>query len=95
MSSKKLADSGASKLSRTRPASGAATDLTDTVSVARNKSFRLFPRDLVRLGTLTRRLAASTGRRVSEADIVRAGLVLAERVDAEELLKAVKDSAWD
>ena len=95
MSSKKLADSDASKLSRSRQISGAAIDLTDTVSVARNKTFRLFPRDLGRLRGLIERLGAATGRRVSEADVVRAGLLLAEKADPEKLLGALKDSVWE
>ena len=95
MSSRKLADSGASKLSRSRQTSGDVSDLTETVTVARNKTFRLFPRDLVRLRDLTDRLGAGTGRRVSEADVVRAGLVLAERAQAKELLSALKDSLWE
>ena len=95
MSSRKLAESGASKLSRSRQSPGAVSDLTETVTVARNKTFRLFPRDLLRLRDLTERLGADTGRRVSEADVVRAGLVLAEKADAEKLLSALKDSSWD
>ena len=55
MSSRKLADSGASKLSRSRQTSGDVSDLTETVTVARNKTFRLFPRDLARLRDLTDR----------------------------------------
>ena len=95
MSSRKLAESGASKLSRSRQSPGTVSDLTETVTVARNKTFRLFPRDLLRLRDLTERLGADTGRRVSEADVVRAGLVLAEKADAEKLLSALKDSSWD
>ncbi len=95
MSSRKLADSGASKLSRSRQTSGDVSDLTETVTVARNKTFRLFPRDLVRLRDLTEKLGAGTGRRVSEADVVRAGLVLAEKAPAKELLSALKDSLWE
>ena len=95
MASRKLAESGASKLSRSRQSPGAVSDLTETVTVARNKTFRLFPRDLLRLRDLTERLGAGTGRRVSEADVVRAGLVLAEKADAEKLLSALKDSLWD
>ena len=63
MSSRKLAESGASKLSRSRQSPGAVSDLTETVTVARNKTFRLFPRDLLRLRDLTERLGADTGRR--------------------------------
>ena len=97
MASKKLADAEGSKLSRTsesRPEG--LTGLTGSTTVpARNKSFRMFPRDLGRLSDLSERLGMMTGRRVSEADVVRASLLLADKATPESLLEALKDSVWE
>ena len=41
------------------------------------------------------RLGMATGRRVSEADVVRAGLLLADKATPESLLEALKDSVWE
>ena len=96
-SKNRLVDAEASKLSRpsVRPA-GELSGLTGAAGVpARNKTFRLFAHDLARLRDLTERLAMTTGRRVTEADVMRAGLLLAEKASPEALLEALKDSAWE
>ena len=97
MASSKLADAEGSKLSRTSEARPQGLEgLTSSTAVpARNKSFRLFPRDLARLSGVAERLGVTTGRRVSEADVVRASLLLADRATPESLLEALKDSAWE
>ena len=92
-----LADAEASKLSRT---SGSRADelagLTSSSAVpARNKTVRLFPRDIMRLRELTDRLGMVTGRRVREADVMRAALLLADKAKPELLLAALKDSVWE
>ena len=93
--SKKLAGSEGSKLSRvTRPDEG--PQLKDAMApVYKNKTFRLFAKDLTRLRDLVETVGMASGRRVSEADVVRAGLFLAAKVTPDELLGAVKDSLWD
>ena len=97
MASRKLVDAEGSKLSRTsesRPDS--LSGLTGATAVpARNKTFRLFARDLARLRDLTERLGMATGRRVTEANVMRAGLLLAEKASPEALLEALKDSVWE
>ena len=92
-----LADAEGSKLSR---ASGSrAADLTGLTSSnavpARNKTVRLFPHDLGRLRELAERLGMVTGRRVSEANVIRAALLLADKAEPGLLLAALKDSAWE
>ena len=92
-----LAEAEGSKLSR-RGAAGAGRleGLTSPTAVAaRNKTVRLFPRDLGRLRELTERLGMATGRRVSEADVMRAALFLADRAKPQVLLAALKDSVWE
>ena len=91
-----LADAG-SKLSR---AAGSEPEklegLTSSDAVpARNKTVRLFPRDLGRLKGLSERLGMVTGRRVSEANVIRAALLLADKTNVDMLLVALKDSAWE
>lgn len=95
-----LADAEGSKLSR--PPGGSAeraaelAGLTSPNAVpARNKTVRLFPRDLGRLKELSDRLGIMTGRRVSEANVIRAALLLADKTESEVLLAALKDSAWE
>ena len=92
-----LAGAEASKLSRAAvPRAGELEGLTSGPAVAaRNKTVRLFPRDLGRLRELTERLGMATGRRVSEADVMRAALFLADKAKPEALLSALKDSAWE
>ena len=97
MAAKRLADAEASKLSRTSvPGAGGLAGLTSSTAVpARNKTVRLFARDLARLRDLTERLGMATGRRVSEADVMRAGLFLADKAMPDVLLGALKDSVWE
>ncbi len=96
---RRLADAEGSKLSRASGlgsgGSGLAALTSSTAVPARNKTVRLFPRDLGRLRGLTDRLGTATGRRVSEADVLRAALLLADRAESELLLTALKDSVWE
>ena len=62
---------------------------------ARNKTVRLFPRALGRLRELSERLGTMTGRRVSEANVIRAALLLADKAEPDVLLAALKDSVWE
>ena len=55
---------------------------------ARNKTVRLFPRDLGRLGTMT-------GWRVSEANVIRAAPLLEDKAEPDVLLAALKDFVWE
>lgn len=68
-----LADAEGSKLSRASESrAGELSGLTRSTAVpARNKTVRLFPRDLGRLRDLTEWLGMATGRRVREADVMR------------------------
>ena len=93
--SRELAGSEASKLSRAaRPGDGGP--LQDVVTpVFKNKTFRLLAKDLARLRDLVEKVGMASGRRVSEADVVKAGLFLASKATPEELLSAVKDALWD
>ena len=92
-----LADAEGSKLSRASGSPPAELQgLTSSNAVpARNKTVRLFPRDLGRLKELSDRLGMMTGRRVSEANVIRAALLLADKAEPELLLTALKDSAWE
>ena len=77
-----LADAEGSKLSRAGSQSGELAGLTSSNAVpARNKTVRLYAHDLGRLRDLTERLGMMTGRRVSEADVMRAALLLAEKAE--------------
>ena len=93
-----LADAEGSKLSR-GAGPGRAGELAGLTSgnavPARNKTVRLFPRDLARLRELAERLGMVTGRRVSEANVIRAALLLADRAEPDVLLAALKDSVWE
>ena len=92
-----LADAEGSKLSRV--SGSRATELVGLTSSnavpARNKTVRLFPRDLGRLREMSERLGMVTGRRVSEANVIRAALLLADKAEPDMLLAALKDSAWE
>ena len=94
-----LADAEGSKLSRASGSGSRAADLSGLTSSnavpARNKTVRLFPRDLGRLREMSERLGMVTGRRVSEANVIRAALLLADKAEPDELLAALKDSAWE
>ena len=93
-----LADAEGSKLSRAGSGSraGELAGLTSGNAVpARNKTVRLFPRDLGRLRELSERLGTVTGRRVSEANVIRAALLLADKAEPDVLLAALKDSVWE
>ena len=92
-----LADAEGSKLSRTSGSRAAElAGLTSSNAVpARNKTVRLFPRDLGRLREMSERLGMVTGRRVSEANVIRAALLLADKAEPDMLLAALKDSAWE
>ena len=93
--SSKLAGSEGSKLSRVTPPGG-NPQLKDAMApVFKNKTFRLLAKDLARLRDLVERVGMASGRRVSEADVVKAGLFLASKATPEELLSAVKDALWD
>lgn len=94
-----LADAEGSKLSRRSGSAEQAGDLAGLTSPnavpARNKTVRLFPHDLGRLRELSERLGMVTGRRVSEANVIRAALLLADKAEPDLLLAALKDSAWE
>ena len=92
-----LADAEGSKLSRPSGSRGSEwAGLTRGNAVpARNKTVRLFPRDLGRLQELSERLGIVTGRRVSEANVIRAALLLADKAEPDVLLAALKDSVWE
>ena len=94
-----LADAEGSKLSRPAGSAERAAELAGLTSSnavpARNKTVRLFPRDLGRLRQLSERLGVVTGRRVSEANVIRAALLLADKAEPDVLLAALKDSAWE
>lgn len=94
-----LADAEGSKLSRAAGPGERDSDLAGLTSSsgvpARNKTVRLFPRDLGRLRELSERLGMVTGRRVSEANVIRAALLLADKAEPDQLLAALKDSVWE
>ena len=93
--SRKLAGAEGSKLSRATPP-GEGVQMKDvTGPVFKNKTFRLLAKDLARLRDLVEKVGMASGRRVSEADVVKAGLFLASKATPEELLSAVKDALWD
>ena len=92
--SRNLAGSERSKLTGAAPGEGAQAN--DVVApVFKNKTFRLLAKDLARLRDLVEKVGMASGRRVSEADVVKAGLFLASKATPEELLRAVKDALWD
>ena len=53
------------------------------------------PRDIARLEELVERVGEATGRRVAEAALIGGVLLLGERASVEELVEAVKESAWE
>ena len=92
-----LADAEGSKLLR---ASGSRlaelAGLTSSNAVpASNKTVRLFPRDRGRLREMSERLGMVTGRRVGEANVIRAAPLLADKAGPDVLLAALRDSAWE
>ena len=93
--SSELAGSEASKLSRAAPPSEGSQVKDVVAPVFKNKTFRLLAKDLARLRDLVEKVGLASGRRVSEADVVKAGLFLASKATPEELLSAVKDALWD
>ena len=96
----RLDGAGASKLSRrlagSEQGTGGLEGLTDRRGgKKRNKSFRMAPRDLVRLEGLVERVGAATGRRVAVATLLGGALLLAERASVEDLVAAIKDADWE
>ena len=92
---RKLAGAEGSKLSRATPPDEGAQVKEVMAPVFKNKTFRLLAKDLARLRDLVEKVGMASGRRVSEADVVKAGLFLASKATPEELLSAVKDALWD
>ena len=92
---KRLEGAGASRLSSGGDRSGAPKLRSLDHTRKRNKGFRMKPRDIARLEELVERVGEATGRRVAEAALIGGVLLLGERASVEELVEAVKESAWE
>jgi hypothetical protein len=96
MAKKSLSEAGASKLAQRQEGRGEAPPLvTPRRTLRQPKSFRLGARDIDRLRRLSQRLGQETGRPINDTDTLKGLLLLGEKIDARELLDAVKDAVFE